>query len=127
MEKFVFEKSLTKKCCEIIDAYQLYQSDATPEYVRDAIAVALSKERSAKVRTAIEQKVSVDEFADIVASQTQYLSGNAEEQQAALAFVERVVPAGTRIDAFKSGRTKIVIQKRIGLKPSDFRKYFGTK
>ena len=127
MEKFVFEKSLTKKGCEIIDAYQLYQSDATPEYVRDAIAVALSKERSAKVRTAIEQKVSVDEFADIVASQTQYLSGNAEEQQAALAFVERVVPAGTRIDAFKSGRTKIVIQKRIGLKPSDFRKYFGTK
>ena len=126
MTKFTFKKDINQHGKDMIEAYETYLNPNTLPYIKTAIETALLKEKSLKVRSAVANKVSLNKFIEIVGDQQQYLTGFAEEQSAAIEFVECVIPANAKVHLDKSGRTKIVIQKRIGLKSTDFQKYFGT-
>lgn len=126
MKKFTFEKTISKRGNELIEAYKTYLDPNTSPIVKDAIRTYLLKERSAKFCNAVSNKVSVEELTEVVASIEAYLTGTKEIQNAALLFIAENVPAGIKIDAFEDGKNYVSIQKRIGMKSVDFQKYFGT-
>ena len=126
MKKFTFERGINKHGQEVIEAYKMYLDVKTPLFVREAIKASLIKEKALKVKTALSNKVSIEEFSEIVSSYELYLTSTKEMQDAAILFIVENVPANTKVDIDRSGKSKVMIQKRIGLKSSDFQRYFGT-
>lgn len=126
MNTFTFEKTLNKKALELINGYKILLDNNTSSFVKDAITQSILNEKAKGIRTAVKNKVSVEEFIEVLYSYKTYLSGLEEIQDAAIVFIENYIPTDTKVDIIKGNKDKVIIQKRIGLKSTDFQKYFGT-
>lgn len=126
MSTFTFERGLNKKGLELIEAYKVFLDDNTSSFVKEAIKKSIQNEKTLKVRHAVKDGVSVEEFVEIVSSYEEYMSGIEEIQEAAIVFVTNNIPTNSKVDIIKGNKNKIIVQKKVGLKSTDFQKYFGT-
>ena len=126
MSTFTFERGLNKKGFELIEAYKVFLDSNTSSFVKEAIKKSIQNEKALKVRKAIQNEIPVEEFVKIVSSYEEYMSGAEEKQEAAIVFVTNNIPTDFKVDVIKGNKSKVIIQKRVGLKSTDFQKYFGT-
>ena len=130
MKQFEFEKTLSSRGQEMVEAYKTYMNDATPAFVKTAIKDAFRNERNCTINNAISNKVSVAEFDKLLRTSqdtAKYLTGENEEKDAAIAFMASVLPADAKVSFARGGKHTVIIEKRIGMKLSSFMDYFGTE
>ena len=105
MSTFTFERGLNKKGLELIEAYKVFLDNNTSSFVKEAIKKSIQNEKTLKVRHAVKDGVSVEEFVEIVSSYEEYMSGIEEIQEAAIVFVTNNIPTNSKVDIIKGNKT----------------------
>ena len=126
MADFKFSRNINAKGKDIIAAYETYICKDTPDFVRNAVKVALMKEKCKGVYEAVNNPCSIEDFREIVAAYNGYNTGDAEFQAEAMKFVEENLDKDIQASVVKSGATKVLVQKRVGMKLSEVQNYFGV-
>lgn len=120
---FKIETGFNKKGQELIEAYTLYKSGSLNSYTKDAVKRALFQEKPAKVKQAVQDDVSVEEFSEIISSYKIYNKGDADFSADCIKYLDENF-AGVSFKKYPSG--KIAIQKRVGIKFNQVPEIFGV-